>query len=90
MFLICSTYSVTALVQQHSGYPRLLVNPGTQSEIKLVLKFADTPKLSAFMDQTISAEIQLSENGTVNKISKISRVFSSELSQNRGTFLKCL
>lgn len=86
--LICGTYSATALVQQHEGYPRLLINPGTQSEMNLVLKFADTPKLSAFMNQTVAAEVVLNGN-QIEKISKISRAFTSELSQTRGTFLKC-
>lgn len=89
LVLICGTYSTSALVQQHEGYPRLLINPGTQSEIKLVLKFADTPKLSAFINQTISAEIELLNGNQIEKISNISRVFTSELSQTRGTFLKC-
>lgn len=88
LVLICGTYSTTALVQQYEGYPRLLINPGTQSEIKLVLKFADTPKLSAFINQTVSAEVELNGN-QIEKISKIARVLTSELSQTRGTFLKC-
>lgn len=89
LILICSTYSTTALVQQQEGYPRLLINPGTLSEIKLKPKLADSPKLSAYVDQTISAEVELSEDGTINKISKISRAYTSDLRQNRGTFLKC-
>lgn len=89
LVLICGTYTTTALVQQHDGYPRLLIYPGTQSEIKLVLKFADTPKLSAFIDQTISAELELVNGNQIEKISSILRVFTSELSQTRGTFLKC-
>lgn len=88
LVLICGTYSTTALVQQYEGYPRLLINPGTQSEMKLVLKFADTPKLSAFINQTVSAEVELNAN-QIEKISKIARVLTSELSQTRGTFLKC-
>ena len=88
LVLICGTYSTTALVQQYEGYPRLLINPGTQSEMKLVLKFADTPKLSAFINQTVSAEVELNGN-QIEKISKIARVLTSELSQTRGTFLKC-
>lgn len=90
LVLICGTYTTTALIQQHQGYPRLLINPGTQSEIKLVPTFANTPKLSAYIDQTVSAEIEMSPDGMIRKISKIARVFPADHSQNRGTFLKCL
>lgn len=90
----CGVYSVTALVQANQGYPSLLINPGTQSEVKLTLKFADTPKLSAYIDQTISAEIEITElastSGNIENISKITRNFTSELSQTRGTVLKQL
>ena len=90
LILICGTYTTTALVQQYQGYPRLVINPGTQSEIRLPLKYSITPKLTAYIDNTVSAEIEISDDGTINKISKIIRVYNSELSQNSGTFLKCL
>ncbi len=85
----CGYYAVSAQVKLFNGYPYLVIYPATQAEIKLQVEFKQTPKLSAYIDQTISAKVYLSavdgRVGSVAKIEDIARVYPEALSQRQGT-----
>jgi hypothetical protein len=90
----CGIYEVAAVVRLLSGVPVLVVNPDTISEVRLYLKLEETPKLAAYLDQLVSANLNIVEaHGNIavgEKIQNIQRLFNDGLSQKKGSYLKPL
>lgn len=75
----CGYYRVQAQVKLVKAYPQLVIHPSTQSEINLTLAFKETPKLSAYIDSVVMAQVYISSVdatlGEVEKIQNIERIF---------------
>ncbi len=90
----CGSYLILAKVKFNKGLPYLVINPDTQSQIRLDLDFKQTPKLSPYIDNMISANVVVSSiDGTmavVSLITKIKRVYTDGLGGSQGTFIRAL
>ena len=93
--LPCGDYSVIAKVEMHEGFPVLLINPKTKSQITLSTVHAERPKLTPYLDRNLKAKITIREafdktQGKFESIDDIESAVADPLSSSGGTSLKLI
>ena len=91
----CGEYAVVARVEMLEGFPVLLINPKTKSQITLSTIHSERPKLTPYLDRNLKAKITINESfdntqGKFNLIEDIESTVPDPLSSSGGTSLKLL
>jgi hypothetical protein len=91
----CGDYLVKAQVVMKNGVASLVVNPETQSEINLKVKFSESSKLSPYIGRMISSKVTIPEKmdftqGIVTSIAEITTILPDPLAPGKGTSLKLI
>jgi hypothetical protein len=86
----CGQYNVSAAVIMKEGYPSLVINPGSKSEINLTVEFAQTSKLAPYIGRSINTLVQIDKEmdntiGVINKIGEIKVIPPDPLAPHLGT-----
>jgi hypothetical protein len=77
------------------GFPVLLINPKTKSQITLSTIHSERPKLTPYLDRNLKAKITINDSfdntqGKFNLIEDIESAVPDPLSSSGGTTLKLL
>lgn len=88
----CGEYKVVAKVEMKEGFPVLLVNPYTKSQITLRTIHSERAKLTPYLDRHLKAKIKISEafDSTLGKfelIENIEEALADPLANSLGTSL---
>jgi hypothetical protein len=86
----CGDYLIDAIAVMKEGFPALIINPGTKSEINLKVEFAETPKLSPYINRLIEVSATMTKpmdytQGEIAKLAKIKVLVPDPLAQGQGT-----
>jgi len=88
----CGEYKVVAKVEMKEGFPVLLINPNTKSQITLRTIHSERAKLTPYLDRNMKAKIKISEAfdktlGTFELIENIEDAVADPLANSGGTSL---
>ena len=91
----CGEYSVVARVEMQEGFPVLLINPKTKSQITLTTVHSERPKLTPYLDRNLKAKIKIREafdktHGKYELIEEIENAIPDPLSTSSGTSLSLI
>ena len=91
----CGEYNIVARVEMLDGFPALLVNPKTKSQITLTTIHSERPKLSPYLDRNLKAKITIHEafdktHGKFDAIEDLENAIPDPLSTSGGTSLKLI
>lgn len=91
----CGEYSVVARVEMQEGFPVLLINPKTKSQITLTTIHSERPKLSPYLDRNLKAKITIHEafdktHGKFDLIEDLESGIPDPLSTSSGTSLSLI
>ena len=93
--LPCGDYNVIAKVEMLEGFPVLLINPKTKSQITLSTVHAERPKLTPYLDRNLKAKIIIREafdktHGKFESIDDIENSIPDLLTSSGGTAIKLI
>jgi hypothetical protein len=89
----CGDYLIRANVVMKNGVAGLVINPDTQSEINLKVKFDESSKLSPYVGRMIESTVTIPKKmdftqGVVSSIGGILVIAHDPLAPSKGTSLK--
>jgi hypothetical protein len=89
----CGEYEVRAKVISVKGFNYLMINPGTQSEIKLEATFQEIPKLVPYIGRFIEAKIKIEKEmdatkGEIALVTAIREVVPNLIANGSWTSMK--
>lgn len=88
----CGEYNIVARVEMQDGFPVLLINPKTKSQITLTTIHSERPKLTPYLDRNLKAKITIHEafdktQGKFDLIEDLENAIPDPLASSSGTSL---